>query len=232
MSVEMEDLDNLSEKEFEDLERRLFKLLSIWEIKNLRGQAAIFHDDQHIGEQRRELKALHHPCFNVEAEMAFRAKPVVDNLAGNMLIHPLTTPIIEVNDTCTKARGLWWSFGIESLSKYQEKPMAIISLGMVPGTHIKENGEWKILSGTWQRTTKNEYHAGWVEDMQVTNTRPPLTKEEDRKYLGKYAYQMEELRQAVPEPPHHDTWKEWPNESDDSWMYMNVDKNMQKKETV
>ncbi len=222
MTITMDDIRSLSEEEFEELELRVEKLLSVWEIKNLRGQAAIFHDDQHIGEARRELMALKHPSFDVEGEMEFRAKPVVDSLEGNSLIHPLTTPIIEVNDDCTKARALWWSIGVEGLSKFREQPMAIISLGMVPGTHVKEDGEWKILSGAWQRTTKNEYHKGWVHDMQPTNTRPPLTPEEDRNFLGKYAYQKDEVRKPVPEPPRKDTWQQFPDETDDSWMYINL----------
>lgn len=57
--------------------------------------------------------------------------------------------------------------------------MAIVSLGMVPGVEIVEDGAWKILWGVWQRTTKNEYHAGWVKSMIPTNTRPELTPEED-----------------------------------------------------
>lgn len=222
MDISWELLNSLTDEEFDMLEKKVKKLLSVWEIKNLRGQAAIFHDDQHIGEKRRELKALKHPAFDVEKEMAFRKKPVVDNLAGNSLIHPLTTPIIEIDEESTKGRGLWWSFGIEGLSRHGEQPMAIVSLGMVPGTHVLEDGEWKILSGAWQRTTKNEYHAGWVKDMQVTNTRPPLTREQDRAMLGKYAYRKDEYRRPVPEPPGKDTWERFPDETDDSWMYVNL----------
>lgn len=222
MLVDREEIDALTEEEFADLERRVEKLMSVWEIKNLRGQAAAFHDDQHIGEQRRELKALKHPSFDVEGEMAFRAKAVVDSLEGNSLIHPLTTPIIEVNDDCTKARAIWWSIGVEGLSKFREQPMAIISLGMVPGTHVREDGEWKILSGAWQRTTKNEYHKGWIHSMELTNTRPPLTPEQDRNFLGKYAYQKDEIRKPVPEPPHKNTWEEFPDETSVDWMYINL----------
>ena len=218
MTVSPEALDLLTEEAFEALERRVERLLSIWQIKNLRGRAAIDHDDQHIGQKRKELMALEHPSFNVEAEMAFRAKPVVDNLEGNMLLHPLTTPVIEVDDTNTKARGVWWSIGIEGLSKYREKPMAIVSLGMVPGAHVRQDGEWRILWGAWQRTTKNEYHASWIDDMQVTNTRPPLTREQDRAFMGKYAYQKGEVRQPVPQPPAWDTWQKYPDETDKAWM--------------
>jgi len=216
------DLDNLSDDAFIGLERRVEKLLAVWEIKNLRGQAAIFHDDAHIGQRRRELNALKHPSVDVARLMAFRATPVVDSLEGNTLIHPLTTPVVEVNDDCTKARAVWWSIGVEALSKFRKQPMAIVSLGMVPGTHILEDGQWRILSGTWQRTVKNEYHKGWVQDMQPTNTRPPLSPAEDRNFLGKYAYRKDALRQAVPEPPRQNTWDEFPDEADNRWLYINL----------
>jgi hypothetical protein len=222
MSITINDLEGLSDEEFLIFEKRIAKLLAVWEIKNLRGQAAAFHDDQHIGEKRRELNSLKHPSVDVKGLRDFRSKAVVDSLEGNSLIHPLTTPVIEVNDDCTKVRGVWWSLGVEGLSKFREKPMAIISLGMVPGTHIKEDGEWRILSGAWQRTTKCEYHQGWIRNMEPTNTRPPLTKEQDRNFLGKYAYQKDEVRKAAPEPPGKDTWEVFPDESKNDWLYLTL----------
>ena len=75
---------------------------------------------QHIGEQRRELNALKHPSVDVEGLMAFRQKAVVDSLTGNMLVHPLTTPVIEVDENNRRARSVWWSMGVEGLSKHRE----------------------------------------------------------------------------------------------------------------
>ena len=49
MRVTLEDIDLLSEEEFLEAEKKIEKLISVWEVKNLRGRAAIFHDDQHIG---------------------------------------------------------------------------------------------------------------------------------------------------------------------------------------
>ena len=219
----MDDLDGLTTEELDALEARLERLRSMWEIANLRGQAAIFHDDQHIGEPRRELHAINHPSVDAEALYAFRSKPVVDNLEGNSLVHPLATPIIEVDESNSRARAVWWSLGVEGLSKFREEPMAIISLGMVPGTHIRTEEGWRILSGAWQRTTKNEYHAGWVRSMVPTNTRPPLTPEEDRNWLGKYAYRADGVRLPVPAPPTPDTWVRYPDECDDSWLMADLD---------
>ncbi len=222
IDIKIEDLDLLEDEEFQQIEKEIAKQLSVIEVSNLRGQAAIFHDDQHIGEKRRELKALKHPSFDVEGEMKFRSTAVVDSLEGNMLIHPLTTPVIEVNKENDLCRATWWSLGIEALSKYRETPTAIISVGMVPGVHVKEEGEWKIFSGTWQRTTKNEYHAGWINNMIPTNTRPQISMEEDRRRLGKYAYQKDEVRKPVPCPPKKDTFDEYPDETDMKWLEDNL----------
>lgn len=220
----LEDFDLLTDKEFEQMENTVDRLMSCIKVQNMRGCAAIFWDDQRIGEKRHELMALKHPSVNVEAEMNFRSKPVVDSLEGNSLIHPLTTPVLVVDKTNTKCRSLWRSIGVEGLSKYREKPTAIVSLGSVPGANVVEDGEWKRLWGAWLRLTKNEYHAGWVESMIPTNTRPPLTPEQDRAMLGKYAYQKDEVRKPAPEPPTEDTWDVWPDETDQDWQFVNLKK--------
>lgn len=222
MSMDVSVFDGMDAASFEALETRVERLLAAWEVQNLRGGAAIFHDDQHIGQKRREVQAVGHPAVDVAALQAFRMKAVVDSLEGNMLIHPLTSPVVEVNADATQARAVFWSLGVEGLSKFREEPMAIISLGMVPGNHVRMNGEWRILSGAWQRTTKNEYKKGWVRDMQQTNTRPPLTPEQDRNFLGKYAYRKDETRKPSPEPPRKDTFEQFPEETDMNWLYVNL----------
>ena len=220
--LRIEDFDLLTDEEFDALELEVARLTSCWQVQNMRGCSAVFWDDQRIGEKRHELMALKHPSVNVEGEMAFRNKPVVDSLEGNSLIHPLTTPVIVVDPTNTKCRSVWRSIGVEGLSKFREKPTAIISLGSVPGANVVEDGEWKRLWGAWLRLTKNEYHAGWVESMIPTNTRPPLTPEQDRAMLGKYAYQKDEVRKPAPEPPHDDTWEVWPDETEQAWQFVNL----------
>lgn len=159
----IEDFDLLTDEEFEALELEVGRLTSCWMVSNMRGGSAIYWDDQRIGEKRHEYMALKHPSVNVEAEMAFRNKAVVDSLEGNSLIHPLTTPVIVVDKTNTKCRSVWRSIGVEGLSKFRETPAAIVSLGSVPGANVVEDGEWKRLWGAWLRLTKNEYHAGCRE---------------------------------------------------------------------
>lgn len=215
-----EDLELLSDREFEEIEAEVDKLISVWEIKNLRATLMLFHDDQHIGEPRRQLMAVSHPKFDLEGLKMFETKPVVDSLEGNMLIHPCTTPIVEIDETHKTARGLWWSFGMESLSRYREKPLAMISLGMLPTICLREpDGEWRLFLRGWQRTTKTDLHKGWIEDMQTTNCRPALTKEQDQQGAGKYAYYKDRARKVVPMPPMEDTFQKFPGELNEDWLY-------------
>lgn len=138
----MEKIDVLTEEELSEIERRTERLMSIWKIQNLRGNAAIFHDDQHIGEQRRELNALKHPSVDVEGLMAFRQKAVVDSLTGNMLVHPLTTPVIEVDENNRRARSVWWSMGVEGLSKHRRSLWPLCLWEWFPAWRL-----WKTVHG-------------------------------------------------------------------------------------
>ena len=55
--------------------------------------------------------------------------------------------------------------------------------------------------------------------MQHTNTRPPLSDEEDASFLGKYAYRKDRARKPLPAPPDQDTFVEFPELGDDGWKY-------------
>lgn len=140
----MEDFDLLTDEEFEALEQEVGRLTSCWKVSNTRGGSAIYWDDQRIGEKRHEYMALKHPSVNVEAEMAFRNKAVVDSLEGNSLIHPLTTPVIVVDKTNTKCRAVWRSIGVEGLSKFREKPQAY----HISRKAYRELTYWRMASGS------------------------------------------------------------------------------------
>lgn len=216
-------IEELSEDEFLELEGIVAKLTAIWEIKNLFGLWCVYWDDQHIGEKRQQLRATKHASVDVENILAFQATPVVDSLEGNSLWRLANTPIVVVSDDCLKARATWWTFGIESVSKFREKPEALWTIGVMAASLVKEDGEWRVLHPWWHRITKNRYAKSWVHDMVSANARPPLTPEEDRAAFGKCAYFPDRMRPAVPEPPADSTWAVIPDETDDSWIRVNQD---------
>lgn len=209
---------------FEKLEARLGRLEDCVEIQNLRGTFYRFHDDQHVGERRRELYADKHPCVDIEGIKKAREVALVDSLEGNTLIHPLMTPVVEVDEKGRNSRAVFTSLGYEGLSIHCEEPMAIWSTGLIPGAHVKQDGEWRILYGEWQRTIKADMEKGWVKDMQKSNCRPPLSELEDRNYLGKYAYQKDEIRKPVPQPPQKDTYVKFPCDTDKGWIVEDTEK--------
>ncbi len=186
--LKVKDLDILTSKELVKIENALDKLLVANEIQNIRGAMYRFHDDQHIGEPRREFYADKHPHLDFESIKRSRLIELVESLEGNTLIHPVMTPIIEVDETCNQARVVTSSLGYEGLSISREEPMAIWSAGYIPSTFVKQDMEWRLLSGKWQRTVKAKMEKGWVRDMQRSHMKPPLTEEQDKNFLGKYAY--------------------------------------------
>ena len=63
LDLNISDLDSLTEKEFEKIELEIARLISAWQVQNMRGCAAVFWDDQRIGERRHELNAIKHPSI-------------------------------------------------------------------------------------------------------------------------------------------------------------------------
>ena len=53
--------------------------------------------------------------------------------------------------------------------------------------------------------------------------------EQDRAGFGRYAYRKEEIRQPVPEPPREDTWEVFPDETDMSWQFLNLEERQKEK---
>ena len=65
--------------------------------------------------------------------------------------------------------------------------------------------------------------------MQHTNTRPPLSDEEDANFLGKYAYRKDRARKPLPAPPDRDTFERFPAPGDDGWKYKYAPEEQTKK---
>ena len=71
----LQELRGLPPDKLADWERRLDLQLSVWEIRNLRGIFYRYHDDQHIGQKRRELYADEHPGVDMKAIRRARLLP-------------------------------------------------------------------------------------------------------------------------------------------------------------
>ncbi|MBQ8307053.1 MAG: hypothetical protein IJX90_12655 [Blautia sp.] len=213
-----EEIAAIPEEELDSFELELDRLLGAYDCLNMIGIGTWYHDDQHPGELQKNYDAAK-PGEERPAFIRTPDKVVIDSLEGNTLMQPRHTPVIQVSEDGTKARALTIGFGYEALAKFRETPMAIYSVGIVPGEFVKEDGEWRTVSGGWQRVIKADMEKSWIYDMQHTNTRPPLTPEEDANFLGRYAYKKDRARKPLPAPPEPDTFKKYPDLGDDSWKY-------------
>ena len=228
MDTLREEIAAIPEKELEGFELELDRLLGAYECINIIGIGTWYHDDQHPGELQKNYD-VSKPGEERPDFIRIPDKVVIDSLEGNTLMQPRHTNVIQVSEDGTKARALNTGFGYEALSKYRETPMAIYSVGIVPWEFMKEDGEWRRFSGGWQRVIKTNIEKGWVYDMQHTNTRPPLTPEEDANFLGKYAYKKDRARKPLPAPPDPDTFIKYPKLGDDSWKYKYIPEEMENK---
>ena len=218
MEILREEIEAIPDEELDAFELELDRLLGAYACINMIGIGTWYHDDQHPGELQKNYDAAK-PGEERPAFIRTPDKVVIDSLEGNTLMQPRHTFVVEVSEDAAKARALSTGFGYEALSKFREEPMAIYSVGIVPGEFVFEDGEWRTVSGGWQRVIKTDREKGWVYDMQHTNTRPPLTPEEDANFLGKYAYKKDRKRVPVPAPPEKDSFVRYPEIGDDTWKY-------------
>ena len=218
MEILREEIAAIPAEELDAFELELDRLLGAYACLNIIGIGTWYHDDQHPGELQKNYDARR-PGEERPAFIRVPDKVVIDSLEGNSLMQPRHTNVIQVSPDGTKARALNTGFGYEALSKYRETPMAIYSVGIVPWEFVHEEGEWRRVSGGWQRVIKANQEKGWIYDMQHTNTRPPLSDEEDANFLGKYAYRKDRARKPLPAPPEPDTFERFPELGDDGWKF-------------
>ena len=228
MEILREEIAAIPDEELDSFEHELDRLLGAYACINIIGIGTWYHDDQHPGELQKNYDAAK-PGEERPALIRTPDKVVIDSLEGNTLMQPRHTNVIEISADGTKARALNTGFGYEALAKFREEPMAIYSVGIVPWEFVFEEGEWRRFSGGWQRVIKTNLEKGWIYDMQHTNTRPPLSPEEDANFLGKYAYKKDRARKPLPAPPEKDTFERWPDLGDETWKFKYIPEEQNKK---
>ncbi len=93
------------------------------------------------------------------------------SLKGNLLVHYLATPMIEVAADGQSARGVWRSPGVEAVvPPGGGKPVPLWSFGTYAVDFIRQGSEWKILHLHWFRTIKCSYEKAWVDDLSMAYT--------------------------------------------------------------
>jgi hypothetical protein len=124
------------------------------------------------------------------------------SLAGNLLVHYLATPMIEVATDGESARGVWRSPGIEAVVPAGGgRPVPLWSFGAYAVDFIRRDAGWKILHLHWFRTIKCSYEKAWVDDVSMTRTGqlPGSTDVQPTTYHNPYT--PESVQEPVPPCP-------------------------------
>lgn len=161
------------------LEHEVQRLRAVQDVQNLMGRYTVNHAPATM-HQAVEFFALELPDVSVEVgdrgvyvgeagirELYQRHFPMSHE--GNLLVHYLATPMVEVAADGRSARGVWRSPGVEAVRPADGgDPVALWSFGAYAADFVLLDGVWKIHHLQWFRTIKCSFAEGWVEDLSMT----------------------------------------------------------------
>jgi hypothetical protein len=168
-------------KRLAELEHTVARQEAARAVQNLMGAYTVNFSPKYM-HRALDFYALDRPDVSVEigdrgvyvGEAALRklfSAQFAMSLKGNMLIHYLATPMIEVCADGQSARGVWRSPGIEAVVPPEGgKPVPLWSFGSYAVDFIKCANAWKILHLHWFRIIKCSYEKAWVDDLSMTLT--------------------------------------------------------------
>jgi hypothetical protein len=203
----------------EAIQLELHRLRAVTEIQNLMGTYTVNHLPKNMHDHI-ELFAMEFDDVSVEVgdrgvyvgpealRTLFGVQFQMD-LKGNLLIHYLATPMIEVAGDGKTAKGVWRSPGIEAVvSRDTGHPEALWSFGAYACDFIHVGGRWKIWHLHWFRTVKSSFAKGWVEDLSMAfGAAPPAPTLKPTTYHNPYTPQS--IQASVPPcPKPYATWTE------------------------
>jgi SnoaL-like domain len=194
------------------LEHEVARERAAREIQNLMGRYTVNHAPATV-HQAVEFFALELP--DVSAEVGDRGVYVgearirelfEDRLPmeprGNLLLHYLATPMIEVAADGNSARGVWRSPGIEALRvPHGAQPVALMSFGAYAVDFVRIGGTWKIHHLQWFTTIKSSFAQGWVKDLSMTRTEPAPESPNVKPSTYHNPYTPDSVQEPIPPCP-------------------------------
>lgn len=97
---------------------------------------------------------------------------------GHMVIHMLTSPLVEVAGDCNTAKGIWLSPGVTT-RPLKDRYLTAWAWLKYGADFIREDSEWKIWHLHIYSFFTTPYEKNWVENSKLTS-KPPVIAEEDR----------------------------------------------------
>jgi hypothetical protein len=130
------------------------------------------------------------------------------NRVGLMIVHTLTTPVIEVAGDGKTAKAIWISPGHETVPR-GGKFTALWSWNKYGVDFVKEDGVWRFWHFHLYRMFKSPYDKSWVDIPLVPNPVLPDELKPDRPPTNNWVYSTTATTENIPAPPEpYDTWDE------------------------
>ena len=205
------------------LEERLERLEAVHEIQNLMGRYSYLHTAG-MQEETVKLWAQKTPGIraNVPSFGLYEGFEGIKRLyvgahncqegdrIGQMHMHTLTTPVIEVAGDGKTARGVWIAPGQETTTFGGGMPKAHWAWLKYGADFIKEDGKWKFWHLQVYGLFFTPYEKSWVEvSLPPAETTLPDEVKPDKKTAYWTSYTPTAKQVLIPAPPEpYETWDE------------------------
>ena len=83
---------------------------------------------------------------------------------GNLALHELTTPVIEISKDGQTAHGTWYTWGANTFFDPNEGTKAIWQVIKYNHKFVKEDGKWKFLDYRAHLIFRSSFDKGWVKE--------------------------------------------------------------------
>lgn len=200
------------------LRHDMARLRAVTEIANLMGTYTVNHIPKNMHDHV-ELFAMERADVSVEvgdrglyvgpeAVRTLFGRQFKMSLEGNLLIHYLATPMIEVAGDGQTAKGVWRSPGVEAVVfPGDDKPTPLWSFGSYAVDFIRIGDRWKIWHLHWLRTIKCRFDAGWVDDLSMAFGGPLPDSPHLQATTHHNPYTPQSVQRAIPPCPlPYQTW--------------------------
>jgi hypothetical protein len=203
------------------IEERIQRLEDIHEIQNLMGREQFMHTAG-LHEEVGEMYAQKTPGLKVEVANwgVYEGKEGLQRVGigvhgfyegdhqGLMMMHTLTTPVIEVAGDGKTAKAVWISPGHETL-RIDGKLRAFWAWCKYGVDFIKEDGKWKIWHSHVYPIFRCPYETSWIEISDAPAPPVPDELKPDRPTTYYHPYSTKTMPDYVPAPPEpYETWEE------------------------
>ena len=204
----------------QSLEERIQRMEDIHEIQNIMGRYEYLHT---AGKQEETAELFARKTPGVTAEIAnwgvYEGYEGVRKLyvglhnyiegdrKGQLNMHTLTTPVLEVAGDGKTAKGVWLSPGSET-TKVRGKPQAFWAWCKYGVDFVKEDGKWRIWHFHVYGVFHTPYEKSWTESPKFERSYVPDELKTDKPSSRPFwVYSPETTTDDAPMPPApYETW--------------------------